>query len=114
MKLIIKLAILAIALTLLVPAISPGSSLGSILSAALEDARTFCDRQAEACQQGAAVARQTAQALADVVSSLTDTGGASGNLTADDRALAPGTPPDQPEALQQQPAIATHNMPNEP
>ncbi|MEM8663488.1 MAG: hypothetical protein AAGF49_05120 [Pseudomonadota bacterium] len=105
MKFLIKLTVLAVALGAIVSVTMPETPVGEVVNAAIEDVSGFCDRNTEACDQGAALAYRTTDLIAAALTALQSETGTS-TLTQTDKSLAP---PAQPVAAQEtQPAIATH------
>lgn len=108
MKFLIKLAALAMLAVVLAGIFAADTDVGRVANAAIDDVMGFCERQPDACRQGAALAQsatrfvvRTAQAFA---------GDSALALTEEDRALAP---PD-PAAGAQHQALATHGEPLRP
>jgi len=91
MRAIIKLAALVIVVILLAPVVAGETRLAQVVSAALDDARNFCERQPETCRQTAEIVAAARDTIADTISALREDA-APGPLTAQDRALEPPYP----------------------
>ncbi|MEO1102140.1 MAG: hypothetical protein AAFW98_00155 [Pseudomonadota bacterium] len=106
MNFLVKLTLVAVALGFLVSVLMPQSPVGEVVNAAIEDVGGFCERNANACDQGSALAYRTSDLIAAAVQALAPDGEGVSTLTQDDRALAPPTATTAPQTPQ--PAIATH------
>ncbi len=89
MSMLFKLVALAIVLTLLSPVFAANTQFGQVVGAAIEDARTFCDRRPDTCRQGMELLRVTGRLVGETIANLTESATRGAPLTAEDRALAP-------------------------
>ncbi|WMS41683.1 DUF5330 domain-containing protein [Acuticoccus sp. MNP-M23] len=109
MKTLFKLVLVVIAVAFAISVLRPETPVGEFVSAAVEDAASFCDRRPQACQQGAEIAYTTGDLVSEALRSILNDGTEGQSelpLTGEDKRLAPAT------ASQQQPAIAAHgNLP---
>lgn len=116
MKLLMKLAILAIAIALLLPVIRPDAPVSEVVTTAIKDVGSFCERNPSTCDQGQAIAVRAGDLITHALRSLAEENAAQQPLTPEDLALAPPDTTTLPQAgaqaadaaPAQQPAIATH------
>lgn len=90
----LKLAIIIVAAAAAIPLFAPDSPIGRIVSATLDDAASFCDRQPETCDRTSTAAREFAAGVAKTLRAVADDL-SDNTLTQTDRTLSP--------------AIATHD-----
>lgn len=86
MRLLIKLVLAGILIAVLVPFISPDTSIGKVVRAALDDASGFCGRQPNACMESASIAAEAGDLIAATIAQL-QSGGGETTLSDADRAL---------------------------
>lgn len=89
MRFLFKLVLLAVAIAALTPVLGPDTQIGAVVRAAFDDAGRFCERNPDACEDGAAIAADTQDLIASTLSALAPTNAET--LTPDDRNLAPMT-----------------------
>lgn len=113
MKLLLKLAILAVAAVLLLPVIRPDAPVSEVVTTAIKDVSTFCERNSSTCDQGQAIAVRAGDLITHALRSLAEEEAAQQPLTQEDLALAPPNTTTLPRegnaAPAQQPAFATHS-----
>ncbi|GAB5376297.1 MAG: hypothetical protein AcusKO_27590 [Acuticoccus sp.] len=113
MKLLMKLAVLAIAVALLLPVIQPDAPVSGVVSSAISDVAGFCERNPDTCDQGQAIAVRAGDLVTHALRSLADNTAPAQPLTDEDLALVPANTtvlaPDGAAAPAQQPAIATNS-----
>ncbi len=97
MKLLLKLMVVAIAIALLLPIVRPDAPVSAVVSAAIEDVGSFCDRNPSTCDQGQQIAMRAGDLISHALRSLAEDDPSSQPLTAQDRTLAPA------------PALSAHN-----
>ncbi|MEM9221508.1 MAG: DUF5330 domain-containing protein [Pseudomonadota bacterium] len=104
MKTIAKLLVLGVVAIAGFSAFNGEQPFATVLSAAINDARTFCDRQPEACRQGAQLVDRTEDLVAAAIHAIASPRLDEGTLTPADRALAPPTAaPEQQQPLAKSP-----------
>ncbi|MCF3934471.1 hypothetical protein L1787_13765 [Acuticoccus sp. M5D2P5] len=97
MSTLFKLIALAIVVVLLSPVFAGNTQFGQVVGAAIDDARSFCDRRPETCRQGMELMRVTGRLVGETLTNLADnvhnaaTSGNDDALTPEDRALSPAS-----------------------
>lgn len=116
MKLLVKMILVLAVVATLFAFLRPNSPVGEVIRAAIDDAGAFCDRQPEACHQGAAIAHRTSDLVAAGLRVLSgereherEQARDERPLTNEDRTLLP-----HDASSPQQPAIATHEGESRP
>jgi hypothetical protein len=92
MSIVLKLIALVIVVALLAPVVGHNTEFGRVMGAVLQDARSFCERRPETCEATVKLVHQAGQSARGAISALAN-GEEPGNLTPDDRALRPASPP---------------------
>lgn len=115
MKFLLKIVILAVVIAALLPVVMPGAPVSQVVSTAIDDVGSFCQRNPSTCDQGQQIALRAGDLITHALRSLTEDG-APQTLTPEDRTLAPAATATagHDAAPAQQPAFATNGGLNQP
>ena len=97
MKLMLKLMVVAVAIALLLPVIRPDTQVSEVVSAAIKDVGSFCERNPSTCDQGQQIAVRAGDLITHALRTLGEDEPSSQPLTAQDRNLAPAFSANNPQ-----------------